>query len=127
MIERGANELTDTVQAVPDASKEVKKRAQELYYRIITLGFEWQRTGKVEEMARREDEEVRERTDEHLPRLPVEEIDKMIANIRREMLQVAKKQEYERAAQLRDRIKELEEYAKASSVALAKEDKNAEA
>ena len=109
MIERGANELEDTVLA-SDLPEVDKKRARELYYQIITLGFEWQRSGKVEEMARQEDEEVRERTDEGLPKLPVEEIDKMIANIRREMLEVVEKQEYERAAQLRDRIKELEGY-----------------
>jgi hypothetical protein len=115
MIERGACELLDVVSMTPDASKADKERARELYWRIITLGFEWQRSGKVEEMARREDEEVRERTDEGLPRLPVEEINKMMANIRREMLEVAKKQEYERAAQLRDRIKELEEYKNAGS------------
>ncbi len=114
MIERGANELEDTVLA-SDASEEDKRKARELYYQIITLGFEWQRSGKVEEMARREDEEVRERTDEGLPKLPAEEIDKMIGNIRREMLEVAEKQEYERAAQLRDRIKELEEYKNAGS------------
>ena len=111
MIERGANELEDTILA-SDLPKADKQKARELYYQIITLGFEWQRTGKVEEMARQEDEEVRERTDEGLPKLPVEEVDKMIANIRREMLEVAEKQEYERAAQLRDRIKELEEYKK---------------
>ncbi len=111
MIERGANELEDTVLAsdLPEADKQ---KARELYYKIITLGFEWQRSGKVEEMAHQEDEEIRERTDEGLPQLPVEEVDKMMANIRREMLEVAKKQEYERAAQLRDRIKELEEYKK---------------
>jgi len=112
MIERGANELCETVQAVPDSPMDDKKKAQDLYYRIITLGFEWQRTGKVEEMARREDEEIRERTDEGLPRLPVEEVNKMIANIEKEMLEVAKKREYERAAQLRDRIEELKEYKK---------------
>ena len=114
MIERGANELEDTVLAsdLPEADKQ---KARELYYKIITLGFEWQRSGKVEEMARREDEEVRERTDEGLPKLPTEEIDKMIENIRREMLQVVEKQEYERAAQLRDRIKELEGYKNAGS------------
>jgi hypothetical protein len=112
MIERGANELADTIQMVPDSPMDYKKNAQDLYYQIITKGFEWQRSGKVEEMARREDEEVRERTDEGLPRLPVEEINKMIANIRQEMLSVAEKQEYERATQLRDRIKELEDYKK---------------
>jgi len=110
MIERGANELKNVVLAVPDLPEADRRKAQELYYAIITKGFEWQRTGKVEEIARREDEEIRERTDEGLPRLPAEEIDKMIQNIRREMLEVAKKQEYERAAQLRDRIRELEEY-----------------
>ena len=118
MMERGANELEDTV-LVSDASEEDKKKARELYYQIITLGFEWQRTGKVEEMARQEDEEVRERTDEGLPKLPTEEIDKMIGNIRKEMFEVVEKQEYERAAQLRDRIKELEEYAVASSEAVS--------
>jgi len=111
MIERGANELEETV-LVSDLPEADKKRARELYYQIITLGFEWQRTGKVEEMARQEDEEVRERTDEGLPKLPIEEIDKMIGNIRKEMLEVAGKKEYERAVQLRDRIKELEEYKK---------------
>lgn len=111
MIERGANELEDTI-LVSDASEKEKQKAQELYYRIITMGFEWQRSGKVEEMARQEDEEVRERTDEGLPQLPAEEVDKMIGNIRKEMFEVAEKQEYERAAQLRDRIKELEEYKK---------------
>ncbi len=115
MIERGADELKGTVLASPSALEKDKEKARGLYYQIITLGFEWQRSGKVEEMARKEDEEVRERTDEYLPRLPAEEIDKMIANIRREMREVAKKQEYERAAQLRDRIKELEEYKNAGS------------
>ncbi len=111
MIERGANELKGVVLAAPDASEKTKKKAQELYYAIITKGFEWQRTGKVEEIARKEDEEIRERTDVGIPKLPPEEIEKMVANIRREMLEVVEKQEYERAAQLRDRIKELEEYA----------------
>jgi alpha-amylase/alpha-mannosidase (GH57 family) len=110
MIERGANELKEVVLAAPDASEETKQKAQKLYYDIITKGFEWQRSGKVEEIARREDEEIRERTDQALPKLPPEEVEKMIANIRQEMLEVAKNQEYERAAQLRDRIAELEEY-----------------
>ena len=110
MIEAGANELREAVQIVPDASAAVKKKARQLYYEIITTGFSWQRSGMVEELSRREDEEVRERTDERLPKLPKTEVEKMMANIRGEMLAMAGKEEYERAAQLRDRIRELGEY-----------------
>ncbi len=112
MIERGAHELLKAVKAAPDAPAEKKERAQELYYQIITTGFEWQRKGKVEEMSRREDEAVRMRTDEGIPELSNKEIDKMIEPIREEMLEAAEKKEYERAAQLRDRIQELEGYKK---------------
>ncbi|MEA2020342.1 MAG: UvrB/UvrC motif-containing protein [Patescibacteria group bacterium] len=110
MIERGAKELLSVVETLPDASSQQVKEAQELYYKIITKGFEWQRAGKVEEMAEKEDEAVRMRTDHGLPDLAPEEIDTMIVPIRKEMLEAAGKQEYERAAQLRDRIEELEGY-----------------
>jgi len=112
MVERGAYELKETILAVPDSSKELKNQAQTLYFDIITAGFDWQRTGKVEELARREDEEIRMRTDAAFGDLPREEIEKMVTHIKDEMEEVAKHQEYERAALLRDRIKELEEYFK---------------
>lgn len=110
MIERGAYELKETVLAVSDASEEIKHQAKELYYTIITLGFDWQRTGKVEALAKKEDEEIRMRTDAAFPKLPKEELEKMIEHIKAEMEEVAKHQEYERAAILRDRIKELHGY-----------------
>lgn len=110
MIERGAKELMEVVLAVQDATAEQKERAKILYRDIIFTGFEWQRSGKVEEISRQEDEEIRERTDEGLPKLPKKEVEKMIKNIEQEMLKVAENREYERAAQLRDRIEELEEY-----------------
>ena len=112
MVERGARELTGAVDMVPDVSEAIKKKAQELYFQIITTGFDWQRTGKVDELCQKEDEEVRMRTDAGLPKLPAEELEKMIAHLRQEMLAVAGAQEYERAGQLRDRIKELESYKK---------------
>ncbi|NIT04484.1 polysaccharide deacetylase family protein [Candidatus Saccharibacteria bacterium] len=112
MIERGAFELKETVLSVSDASDGAKKRAKELYFRIITSGFEWQRSGKVEEIARSEDEEIRMRTDAGMGDLPKEEIEKMIKHIKQEMDEVAKNQEYERAALLRDRIRELRSYIK---------------
>ncbi len=114
MVERGAKELMETVQVLPDVPAEKVKRAQTLYFDILTTGFEWQRSGKVEELAQEEDEAVRMRTDAGIPDLAPQEIDKMIAPIRKEMLEAAEKQEYERAAQLRNRIKELESYKEKS-------------
>ncbi|MDP2736076.1 MAG: UvrB/UvrC motif-containing protein, partial [bacterium] len=112
MIERGAYELKETVLEVPDAAEAIQAQARDLYFKIITTGFEWQRSGKVEELAHREDEEIRMRTDASFGDLPKEEVEKMVAHIKDEMEEVAKHQEYERAALLRDRIKELEEYFK---------------
>ncbi len=112
MIERGAYELKEAVLAIPDAAEVVKRQAQGLYYQIITTGFAWQRMGKVEELARREDETMRMLADKGVPDLPKGEIKKMIGTIEKELEQVVKNREYERAAQLRDRIKELESYIK---------------
>jgi len=141
MIERGAKELLDAVEALPEeevrSSKleagkskdanlasniqpptsdrkitihEAKEKARELYYQILETAFEWQRSGKVEEISRKEDEIIRARTDEGFHQLDVTELNKMIDNIKQEMEEVAEKQEFERATQLRDRIKELESY-----------------
>lgn len=110
MMERGAKELRDVVNVAPAATTQQKNRAQELYQNILFTGFDWQRSGLVEELAHQEDEEVRQRTDEGIPQLPKKEIDKIIVNLDKEMHAMAEQQEYERAAQLRDRIKELRSY-----------------
>lgn len=111
MIEAGAKELRDVVRLAPAASQTERQRAVDLYHQILETGFEWQRNGTVENLARQEDEEIRQRTDEALPKLPRKEIEKMVANLSKEMRLVANRQEFERAAQLRDRIKELRQYA----------------
>lgn len=110
MIEAGAKELNEVVQKAPASTPEEKQRALKLYQSIVFTGFDWQRSGLVEQLSRQEDEEVRQRTDVGLPKLPPKEIDKIIENLRREVAAVAAREEYERAAQLRDRIKELEQY-----------------
>jgi len=110
MIERGAKELKDSVYLCPNATEANKKKAEELYLKIIVTGFDWQRSGKVDELSHKEDEEVRMRTDEGLPKLPKVEVEKMVANLKKEMEEVARSEEFERAALLRDRIKELREY-----------------
>ncbi len=111
MIERGAKELTRAILETPGVSQEAVGRAEELYQFIIFSAFDWQREGIVDNLSRQEDEDIRQRTDEGLPRLPREEVEKMIKVLEKEMAAVAKKQEFERAAQMRDRIAELRRYA----------------
>lgn len=111
MVERGAKELYDAVILAPGINKRIKDKAKELYYKIVFTAFEWQRSGIVDEFSRREDEEIRQRTDANLPKLPRQEVEKMIKQLEKEMKLVASRQEYERAAQIRDRIKELQRYA----------------
>lgn len=115
MIEAGAIELKEVVNRAPAATAADKARAQALYQGILSTGFAWQRNGTVENLAHQEDEEMRQRTDEGVPKLPRKEIDKMIANLKKEMHLVAGREEYERAAQLRDRVKELQRYAEESA------------
>ena len=110
MIEAGAKELNEVVQKAPAATPAEKHRSRALYQSIVFTGFDWQRSGLVEQLARQEDEEVRQRTDVGLPQLPLKEIDKIIDNLKKEIAAVAAREEYERAAQLRDRIKELKQY-----------------
>lgn len=111
MIERGAKELRDTVRLAPGVTPAHKQQAEDLYRQIIFLGFDWQREGIVEQLAHQEDEEVRQLTDQAMPKLPPKEMDKIVANLTKEMSLMAGRQEFERAAQLRDRIKELRGYA----------------
>ncbi len=111
MIECGANELYKTVLSAPGISEEKKQKAFNLYQAIIFKAFDWQRSGLVDELAKREDEDIRQRTDEGFPRLPKEEIEKMTGQLKSELESVVKQQEFERAAQIRDRIKELQSYS----------------
>jgi hypothetical protein len=111
MIERGAKELMDVVLTTPGVSDDNKNQATELYRSIVFTAFAWQREGIVDNLSRQEDEDIRQRTDEGLPILPRAEIEKMIKKLNDEMVVIVKKQEFERAAQLRDRIAELRQYA----------------
>jgi len=111
-IEAGAKELLEVVNLSPSATLSQKQEARDLYFKIITTAFDWQRSGKIREISQKEDEEVRQRTDQALSGAQKEEIKKMILSLKKQMLAAAKHQEYERAAQLRDRIKELKNYLK---------------
>lgn len=108
MMESGAKELKDVVLHNPAATPEQKTRAVELYQQIVFTAFDWQRTDKISERIKASDEDVTQRITKELPRIPLAEFEGMIRNLEKQMLTSAKNKEYERAAQLRDRVTELQ-------------------
>ncbi len=52
MIEFGAYHLLDLVRSIPNISEKKSHLAAELYEKIISTAFNWQRTGKVRRMAK---------------------------------------------------------------------------
>lgn len=111
MMEGGAKEYKDILQILPVDQKK-KDHAKDLYLKIIQEAFDWQRTGKVEELSKLADEDVTQRITTETPYIPKEEFDRIVSNLENQMLTAAKAKEYERAAQLRDRVKELKEKEK---------------
>lgn len=108
MIEGGAKELNDVIQINPKSSAADKATAQQLYHDIVFTAFEWQRTDKISERIKASDEDVTQRITKEVPHIDKTEFDGMIRSLDKQMLTAAKNKEYERAAQLRDRITELE-------------------
>lgn len=108
MIEAGAKELRDVIQMNPRSPEAEKERAEELYRNIVFTAFEWQRQGKVEELAKEADEDVTQRITREVPHIPEAEFNTMVKSLEKQMLAAAGNKEYERAAQIRDRISELE-------------------
>ncbi|MFA6908527.1 MAG: UvrB/UvrC motif-containing protein [Patescibacteria group bacterium] len=107
MIEAGAKELADVIRMSPRATAKEKLTADTLYQSILYTSFEWQRTGKVETRSKQADEDVTQRMTKEATFIPLAEFDSMIKNLRHQMDTAAATQEYERAAQIRDRVKEL--------------------
>lgn len=119
MIERGAKEFYDSIITTPDVPTKTSNLARHLYHSIVFTAFDWQRSGLVDEIAHKEDEDIRQRTDVGLPQLPKTEVEKMINRLQEEMNLSASRQEYERAAQVRDRISELRRYIAEVDVPIA--------
>lgn len=110
MIERGAYDLKQVILTSEEATEEEKMTAEDLYKKILFTGFEWQRTGKVDEISRTENEEVRERLEEKEKLfITRDEFEDMIKTLREQMRNAAQTEEYHRAAMIKDRIRELEE------------------
>lgn len=110
MMERGAYELRDIVLRSPKATTAEKVKAEEFYKNILYTGFEWQRSGKVDTIARQENEELRQRLEEK-GKLFITKADykQMIETLTEQMRLSASREEYHRAAMIKDRIRELKE------------------
>lgn len=110
MIERGVYELKAVVNESPKATGSEKRRAEELYRLIIYTGFEWQRSGLVDEISRSENEEVRERLEEKEKLFVTkDEYENMVGTLEEQMELAANSEEYHRAAMIKDRIREIRE------------------
>ena len=117
MIERGAFELKNIVLSSSESSEKEKNKAEELYKNILYTGFAWQRDGKVDEIARQEDEDVLGRLHQKGKLfITKEEYGQMIKVLNEQIVNAVHDQDYHRAAMLKDRIQELsEEMEKATS------------
>lgn len=110
MIERGAHDLKQVVLDSSKSSQEEKQKAEELYKNIIYTGFKWQREGKVDEIARQEDEDVLGRLHQKGKLfITKEEYGQMIEILKQQVGSAAQDGDYHRAAMLKDRILELNE------------------
>jgi predicted glycosyl hydrolase (DUF1957 family) len=107
MIEKGAFELLAAIRGFEHSTEKDKQKAWDLYIEIITTGFEWQRTGIVANLSKKEDEEIKERMEQDRPYISKEEYQDMIDTLKKQMLGAAADQEYSRAEQLKKRIEEL--------------------
>lgn len=109
IIEAGAKELRDVVLAVPNLSKKIKLQTDNLYHDIVLTGFQWQKTEKLKNLAAEADEDVTQRMIKGIPKISLKEYNKIINSLKLQIKAAVDKEEYERAAQIRDRIKELSE------------------
>ncbi len=111
MIESGAYALLDIVRDIPGISDDNLKKASQYYEKIVSISFEWQRTGKIRKMAKEQNQILRlpfkERT---LERGGEEEAvyNAFIDTMKEQELISSKKGDYERAILWRDAIYKLE-------------------
>lgn len=106
MIEKGAHQLKTAVE-LSSAPYKTKNRAQKLYLQIITTGFTWQRDGTVENLSKKEDEDIKQHMFAQKAEITLADYDKLVDTLNRQMLQSAQIQEYGRADMLKKRIAEL--------------------
>jgi hypothetical protein len=105
MIEKGALAMLDTLKLMPSVTKADVKKGQDYYRQILATAFWWQRSGKIEAMAKKYKETVR---------IPFKEratpdVYYAFLNILKEkMKEAAQQKSFEKAILWRDAIWKLE-------------------
>lgn len=107
LIESGAKDLRDVIFSLPKIGLNIKNKAEKLYHNIVLTGFQWQKTDKLKNLAAEADEDVTQRMIKGVPKISAQEFNKIINGLKLQIKSAVNKEEYERAAQIRDRIKEL--------------------
>jgi hypothetical protein len=59
MIEDGAYRFLNVIESIPDIDQYIMSQAYIKYFEIVSMAAEWQRSGKVREMARQQNEILR--------------------------------------------------------------------
>ncbi len=105
MIEKGAWELFEVVKSIPNISETNLKKANRLYQQIITTAFWWQRSGKIDRLAKKYKEGVKipfiKRTDDNTYQA-------FLAIMRQRMKIAVEKDNFEKAILWREAISKLE-------------------
>lgn len=105
MIEKGTLAMLETLKSLPSVTKKQVQKGEEYYRKILATTFWWQRSGKIEAMAKKYKEMVRipfkERT------LP-EYYYAFLKILKKEMGKAAKERKFEKAIMWRDAIWKLE-------------------
>lgn len=111
MVEAGAKDLVNAIEAVPNLPQENKTYASELYLKILSTAFDLQRSGKIDDTTKQYDEDMKMlKEKEDFSRYSKEDLAEMISIQKREMDKLTANLEFERAVHPRERIRELTEY-----------------
>jgi len=109
MIEKGTWLLLSALKSFPKITKKEIEKAEEYYKSILSTAFWWQRSGKIEMMAKKYKENIKipfkERT---LGRGEPEKYFAFIDLMKKEMWKATKKKNFERAILWRDAIWKIE-------------------
>ena len=109
MIEKGAWSVLNVLKSLPGIKKEEVEKGERYYKDILSIAFWWQRSGKIEKMARKYREIVKipfkERT---VGAGKPEEYSAFIEMMKKKMWEATKKKNFEKAILWRDAIWKLE-------------------